>query len=313
MKKALVLLFLIAAFAATAQTPAAETKPFKRFTLGDINASIGYFGHQFNFTGDDIENMAGRPIALLQDSGTYVQKYFDETPFVTFSANFNINSKNKQLYQSIGAGIGYSNFWSFSYSNTDFYREALDTLQSDNADYYVIVDTIRQHNRIGQNQSRNLFVNLNYRISTNPARKFSVYATANLALGGSVTSNYTEFESYWYGKRLTPLLDSTGTDDNVTNINSYGSYGYGFQMPVTDSYKSAKSFTIRPYASVGLNYRLSKKIPVLRNISVNLEWRMGGNFMFVKGRSYGDVSRGMAFGLRYTVNALPNPKKQNAK
>lgn len=312
MKNLLTAVLVIAATALNAQVETIRftepEQPFKRFTFCDVSLTSGWFEeNRLNNSREDIEHLLGHSNTELADTATSFDKGFYDYG-VTASAFFKINSNKPKLYHHVGAMLTYSGYHSFGYSNGETVYTNIDTLTSNNNPYYVIVDTFTSRSKSGYLNAQNLYLTLSYRISTNPARKFSVFATGNLSLGGSVKSTYTYSSWESHGRRVSPLLDTTGLTNPNNGMHYYQYSNYDFSMPDFSYEKAPGVFVVRPFVSAGISYRLSKKIKVLRNMSYYLEGKYGAQMMFTGGRMYGSGAWGFTAGLRYNIVALPNPK-----
>jgi hypothetical protein len=306
MKKALVLLFLIAAFEATAQTDTTKTKaPFLKF-LGVRLVSGGFFGSINNTKNDalaNLENVAGGPNTNFFDIGTNYYNYYGEYNNTTLWANFLVRSNKTRMRQTLSAGLNYykSNSFGFGWSSGD--RYTVDTLFSNTNHTYALVDTIYDSYKGGSLLTDNLMGHVGYSISSNPARKVSFFGSVNIGIGGTITSQY-RFNNNNYGNKVTSNLIDTLNPQTDVDFNYYANYFSDQQNQSSTTKKVPGYFVVKPYITAGISYRLSKKIPVLKSINITLEYRIGSQHLFFKNRVYSGFSRGAAIGLSYTVPSI---------
>jgi hypothetical protein len=214
-----------------------------------------------------------------------------------FGKRGNVNQKH---VIKIGAGWGYRNFNITGYNKTVF--EQRDTLGY----YYVGGDTIAQIKDTTVFISTSLentvnwgHIALSYNYRIHPEEKLS------LSIGGGFDALFGTFStlgtisqynrSSVYGRSV-----SSGTEwsyyDNQNSIYKATSLG------VVDE-KRFKAFGFRPWVSVRIDYRLSKKFPILKNINVFADGRYGieysniGKKMHSKGPNY----LGLRFGIAYNL------------
>ena len=312
--KRLVLLLVLCSFITVnyAQNKDTLTKPFKRFSVSDFTLTLSYFGGKVNTNGfADAEYISGYPSTIPQDSGAGFGRWYNENTHLTAAANFKINRKTPaKFHHYVGIGLTFSQGSGFQLQNNTSYRETIDTLTSTSSPYYALVDTFSRRSRFSTIETNNLLVNLSYRISTNPARRVSGYATANLGIGGAVSSSQFEFDYINSGLIMSELINPADTTNWQPQYNNYFGTNYlgannqfsGFSSDV------AKPFILRPYLAAGINFRLARKVNVLKHLSFNLEYRFGGQVLFIKERTYSGFSSGMAIGLRYTLSAFKKVK-----
>lgn len=312
MKRIVLFACLIAGFTASAQNKDTVAKPFKRFSVSDFSLTLSYFGGKVNTNGfADAEYISGYPSTIPQDSGAGFGKWYNENTHLTAAANFKINRKKPaKFHHYVGVGLTFSQGSGFQLQNNTSYRETIDTLTSTSSPYYALVDTFSYRSRFSNLQTNNLLVNLSYRISTNPARRVSGYATANLGIGGAITSSQVEFDLQRSGLIMSQLVDPTDTTNTQPQNNFYNGPNYsGVNTQGSGlSNDAAKPFILRPYLAAGINFRLARKVNVLKHLSFNLEYRWGGQVLFIKERTYSGFSSGMAIGLRYTLSAFKKVK-----
>ena len=312
MKRIVIFACLIAGFTASAQNKDTLTKPFKRFSVSDFSLTLSYFGGRVNTNGfADAEYISGYPSTIPQDSGSNFGRWYNEGTHLTGAANFKINSKRPaKFHHYVGAGLTFSQGSGFQLQNNTSYRKTIDTLTSTSSPYYALIDTFSRRSRFSTIETNNLLLNLSYRISTNPARRVSGYATANLGIGGAITSSQVEFDLQRSGLIMSQLVDPNDTTNTQPQYNFYNGPNYsGVNTHASGlSNDAAKPFILRPYLAAGINFRLAKKVNVLKHLSFNLEYRWGGQVLFIKERTYSGFSSGMAIGLRYTLSAFKKVK-----
>lgn len=295
-----------------AQNKDTTAKPFKRFSVSDFSLTLSYFGGRVNTNGfDDAEYISGYPSTIPQDSGAGFGRWYNENTHLTAAANFKINRKTPaKFHHYVGVGLTFSQGSGFQLQNNTSYRETIDTLTSNTSSYYSLIDTFSRRSRFSSIETNNLLVNLSYRISTNPARRVSGYATANLGIGGAITSSQFEYDLQRSGLIMSQLIDPTDTTNTQPQYNFYNGPNYsGLNAQASGlSNDAAKPFILRPYLAAGINFRLARKVNVLKHLSFNLEYRFGGQVLFIKERTYSGFSSGMAIGLRYTLSAFKKVK-----
>ncbi len=312
--KRIALLLVLCSFITVnyAQNKDTIAKPFKRFSVSDFTLTLSYFGGGINTNGfADAEYISGYPITIPQDSGAGFGRWYNENTHLTAAANFKINSKKPaKFHHYVGMGLTFSQGSGFTLYNNNYYQQTIDTLTSTTQPYYALIDTFANRYQYSSIETNNLLLNLSYRISTNPARRVSGYATASLGIGGAITSTNYEYDFTNSGLIMSQLIDPADTTNTQPQYNFYNGPNYsGVNTHASGlSNDAAKPFILRPYLAAGINFRLARKVNVLKHLSFNLEYRWGGQVLFIKERTYSGFSSGMAIGLRYTLSAFKKVK-----
>jgi hypothetical protein len=296
MKRLILLLsFSLVILSAQAQTDTLKKSGFKFQSVSAVYG--GFYGGLFNVGLSDIENISG-PNPAFSDSGSFSHNYYNEWNNVTVWGNFDVLKHSSEFYQTVGLGLSYynSNALGFHWSNN--YRETVDTLFSNTDHTYALVDSIYSHNKSGSLNARNLMVLANYKISSNPKRKFSFFASANLGIGGTVSSQYNFNEYSYSGKEAGELIDTLNQSGIHHQFGYFADHWHGTDKETTKTVPGY--FVLKPYITGGVTYRLSKHINVLKHMALTLEVRVGSQHLFFKDRVFSGFSRGMAIGLNYT-------------
>lgn len=298
---------------ANAQTTARDTTQKKsgfRFTSLSLIYG-GFWGNLNNGKGNDLANLqsiAGGPNSIFADTNTRFNDYYSEWNNVSLWGNFDVLKRSSEVYQTVGIGLNYYNSSAVGFYNSTFYSKPIDTLFSNINDSYAVVDTFVYRQQSGHLSTRNLLGQVNYKISSNPRRKFSFFASANLGFGGTITSQYRFYDYTNSGRELGSLIDTL--NPMPTQYFHFHNY-HGFEGAEKESSKKVPGyFVLKPYITVGVNYRLSKYINVLRHMAVTLEARVGSQHLFFKDRVFSGLSHSFAIGLNYTFKALEKPKKK---
>lgn len=294
MKRLFTAILLISGFIASAQTDTLKKPGFKFQSVGAVYG--GFWGGLFNVSRADVEAVSN---SALTDTDMNFNNYYNEWNNVTVWGNFDVLKRPSEVYQTVGLGLGYYNSTALGYSWGKDYRQTIDTLFSNTNHTYALVDSFYYHSKMGWLSTSNLMVHANYKVSSNPKRKFSFFATAGLGIGGAITSRYV-FEEYTGSNiRASGLIDTLNPGNN--NSQFFYPFGYNWQGTFTGTSKTVPGyFVLKPYITAGVNYRLSKYINVLKHMSLTLEVRVGSQHLFFKDRVFSGFSSGMAVGLNYT-------------
>lgn len=205
---------------------------------------------------------------------------------------------------TVNIGLSYTDDYATMIARYNNYNYYYANLYSPTQPWVATVDSVVQYSYWGELNTQNLLGNISYTYTIKPERKLSVGFTAGFGIGGALTSRFDYYQSSVSSFQLSGITDTT-TGEEV----SFGTFPFGFNNSQSEfqslSLTAKKSFVFSPYLSVLVNYRLSKKLPVLRNISLFAEGRVGTKLVRYKDAGMLNYyNAGFNIGLCYYIHHL---------
>lgn len=304
-----------------------DKKP-RTFRLMGVEASRGHLNYNSDREWSVPSTNSGMYKGLIDDGSIFFSNFGDNTPTI-YNSNFSSfadysttrrqwenlsgqtnftttwgfgkrGSVNQKHVIKIGVGWGYRDYNITGYTKTTF--QQTDTLGY----YYIGSDTIAQIKDTTAFISTSLsnraswgHIALSYYYRIHPEEKVS------LSFGGGFDAMFGTFStmgtigqynrSSVYGRSV-----SSGTQwsyyDNQNSIYKATTIG-------TIDESRFKAFGFRPWVSVRIDYRLSKKIPLLKNINVFADGRYGVEYSTIGKKMHNKAPNylGLMFGITYNL------------
>lgn len=311
MKKLALLLAFIPTVAFAQVETIRFTEPEEKtplFKLFDIRLSTGQYAQttrmlDLPFVQKIVNNPSQLPTSL--PVSPYLAIGGDIGAATNLTAGFTIRNQGvHNRRHTINIGLTYTDDYATMIARYNNYKYYYADLYSPTQPWVATVDSVVQYNYWGELNTQNLLGNISYTYTIKPERKFSVGFTAGFGIGGALTSTFGYYQSATSTFQVSSITDTT-TGQQI----SWDSFPFSF---VGNTYqynevtlRAQKPFVFNPYLSVLVNYRLSKKIPVLRNIALFAEGRISSKMVRYKNAGmFNYYNAAFNIGLCYYIHHL---------
>ncbi|MFK8044709.1 MAG: hypothetical protein AB8B72_04400, partial [Crocinitomicaceae bacterium] len=200
--------------------------------------------------------------------------------FIKYSNQLTTGSQQLESYLQdslLGARVGTY----YSYSLKDF----------------VSPDSIYTESQAINYSVNDLQLNLAWLFSVNESGYFSPFATIGTGLGVSVKSKMTYIEEGRFGDGEQPMSSEPAVRSFTVN-----DYAPNIVSSKNETFRPKASFTIAPFASLGINMRISKK-GLLSHLLLSPQFEISA-YNRILGSNAGNIKslrRAFVFGLRYSL------------
>jgi|GEM_PF-3654383 len=243
------------------------------------------------------------PIEYLIDIDTYnVKTFYYDDEYDEYSiegnlrlnASFNLLNKKTGTYNlknelQIGLSFNYSPRYYASYS----YNKSIPKVTFFNSGgVKKVVDSSEYDHLYFSFEFIQLGLSVGYVFRTDPNRCISLFANPNLDIHYSFHSYYNVYREMTTDKIINNGMSITSKD--TVYFYSYKTAGYDEFIDIPGS------IFIRPNMTYGINFRLSKKVPVLKHFNIYAAIRNGFDFHFYEGKNISTfIANSITTGIRY--------------
>jgi hypothetical protein len=272
MKKALLSVLLASLFLLSE----AQNEKFSKVVVSDVYVSTGFIVKDYEFELEDIRLLSPDSEFINKDFSGYEKGkggYSDENGIFSIQLGLSIRDREgKAIKHNPTLKVGFS--WLVGNQNGPAYnftsKTRIDTLRSSNGMHQILLDSIYSSSIYMAYKYQNLLADASLVYSTDSQRRFSFFGGIGMAAGISIKaktiSNKIDYSRYFYSK----------TDDYL------GSYydNFLFNEP-SDDYKTKNknNFLAQISFPMGFQFRLSKKLEVLKDIHLTYSFTPGVSFI----------------------------------
>lgn len=277
----------------------AQNEKFSKIVVSDVFVSTGYIASDYEFELEDFRLLSPGSGFIKNDFSAYEKGkggYSDDNGIFTMQLGLSIRDRDgKSIRHNPTLKIGFS--WLVGNQNGPAFnftsKTRIDTLRSSNGMHQIFLDSTYSSSIYMAYKYQNLLADASLVYSTDSKRRFSFFGGIGLAAGISIkaktVSNKIEYSRYFYSK----------TDDYL------GSYydNYFFNQP-SDDYltKNKNNFLAQISFPIGFQFRLSKKLEVLKDIHLTYSFTPGVSYIKIPEiGSYLSGSSIWSFGLKFNV------------
>ena len=186
-------------------------------------------------------------------------------------------------------GLQASNGVILSASYNDETRTPIDTLSGSNPTLFVVVDSVYSRELVMSYNMRSFALDISVIRTTNPAKRWSLWAGAGLALGAVVQPN--TFIEYYEAYSLESQTQSAAQLNFNAPISSEGRF---------EQFRNKSSLMTTLYIPFGINYRIGDR-PFWAPFNFFFEYRP---MLYIQGipelETIATINQSVVAGLRYT-------------
>ncbi len=297
MKKAVLSILLASLFLLSE----AQNEKFSKIVVSDVFVSTGFIASDYEFELEDFRLLSPGSGFIKNDFSGYKEGkggYSDDNGIFSVQLGLSIrDQEGKTIRHNPTLKVGFS--WLVGNQNGPVYnftsKTRIDTLISSNGAHQLFLDSTYSSSVYMAYRYQNLLADASLVYSTDSKRRFSFFGGVGLAAGISIkaktVSNKIDYSRYFYSK---------------TNDYLWSYYDNFLYNPPSDDYrtKNKNNFLAQISFPMGFQFRLSKKMEVLKDFHLTYSFTPGVSFInipeigsFLSG--YGNWS----IGLKFNVNS----------
>jgi hypothetical protein len=288
---------LILVIPAAAQEQPSQQEQLRCAAPADLYLSSGAFTESPIYgTLQEFKTLAPQSVLLGQDlTGfkTSMGWMMNSSSSTSIALGLKFRNKDQSSYRAnpqLRVGLVYdrANPLSLYYYKNE--TKPYDTLSSSQSGTAYYVDSIKRTSYSMSYGYQQLRLDIALLFRTDPARRWSLYAGAALAGGGS-------FNTYTYITKVVTEGIVTHDASGGTFTESTTDFDLSFER-----FRNRSNFSFWASVPLGIDFRLGKKRELLKRIHLYYEMRPGVNITFIPElRSYTTVSIHQALGIRVSL------------